>query len=45
MKNYFELSLNDAMAIYGGKPNDDTSLVYDIVWGIVKGAKWVVDLF
>lgn len=45
MVYFSELSVNDAMAIYGGKPSDDTSLGYDIAWYITAGVKWVVDLF
>ncbi len=40
-----ELSICELVSIEGGKPEEDTSLGYDISWGITAVVKWVVDLF
>ncbi|MGL5272323.1 MAG: hypothetical protein ACRC8J_02415 [Phocaeicola sp.] len=45
MVYFSELSVNEAMVIYGGEPTKDTSFGYDIAWYITSGVKWVVDLF
>lgn len=45
MKYFSELSVNDAMMLYGGAPSEDTSFGYDLAWYITTGVKWVVDLF
>lgn len=40
-----ELSVNEMIELYGGKPTSETSLAYDIAWYVTTGVKWVVDLF